>query len=156
MQKASAGEHTANAGRVRHVYALTYAIYALACAQRVKQVVCLKRCRLCMYLCQITCTCVCAHVHSLHSPPLKTKSIYVCDNQFHHYTIIPIVDKAICMLLMKYPFPVTIQQLVVPISHRPPYACSICSSTLLRWYVILSAALSSLYIYSHDSCSTCL
>jgi hypothetical protein len=26
----------------------------------------------------------------------------------------------------------------------------------LRWYVILSAALSSLYIYSHDSCSTCL
>src|ERR1700757_5085254 len=65
MQKASAGEHTANAGRVRHVYALTYAIYALACAQRVKQVVCLKRCRLCMYLCQITCTCVFAHVHSL-------------------------------------------------------------------------------------------
>src|ERR1700759_2715245 len=65
MQKASAGGHTANAGRVRHVYALTYAIYALACAQRVKQVVCLKQCRLCMYLCQITCTCVCAHVHSL-------------------------------------------------------------------------------------------
>src|ERR1700754_3939953 len=72
MQKASAGEHTANAGRVRHVYALTYAIYALACAQRVKQVVCLKRCRLCMYLCQITCTCVCAHVHSLHNVMQQT------------------------------------------------------------------------------------
>src|SRR5712671_985796 len=56
MQKASAGEHTANAGRVRHVYALTYAIYALACAQRVKEVVSLKWGRMCMNLCLCTCT----------------------------------------------------------------------------------------------------
>ena len=31
MQKANAGENTANAGRVKHVYALAYAMYALAC-----------------------------------------------------------------------------------------------------------------------------